>query len=166
MNNLFYNRFIPRVPKRQLLFIAAFMWTLAGAMLFFRGFSMLMLTTHFIALKLLLSIIGGILFYVLLFSKISLKHTHRILKMTTERPYFFAFFNSKSYLMMVFMISMGIFLRTSGLVPLKYLSVLYLTMALPLSSYRRVRGKTFNQRLIARPQGGPAHRTLRGPFLA
>ena len=83
-------------------------------------------------LKLALSFVGGIIFYLLLFSGLSAKHTLRILEMTEMRPCLFSFFNVRSYLMMVLMISMGITLRKSGVVPPDYLSVLYLTMSVPL----------------------------------
>lgn len=71
----------PGIPKRYLLFVAAFMWTFAGGMLFLRGFSMLILFPRLLWIKILISIIAGLIFYILLFSKISLKHTQRILKM-------------------------------------------------------------------------------------
>jgi hypothetical protein len=123
----------PGIPKRYLLFVAAFMWTFAGGMLFFRGFSMLLLFPRLLWLKILISVVVGLIFYILLFSKISLKHTRRIIRMQIERPCAFSFFNFRSYLMMALMIGMGITLRTTGIVPLEYLSVLYVTMGIPLT---------------------------------
>ena len=52
--------------------------------------------------------------------------------MKEAHPCFFSFFNFRSYLVMFFMIGMGITLRTTGWVPLVYLSYLYLTMSVPL----------------------------------
>jgi hypothetical protein len=122
----------PGIPKRYLLFVAAFMWTFAGGMLFLRGFSMLILFPRLLWIKILISIIAGLIFYILLFSKISLKHTQRILKMEIEKPCFFSFFNFRSYIMMVIMICMGVTLRKTGIVPIEYLSVFYVTMGIPL----------------------------------
>jgi hypothetical protein len=128
-----FQRLKPRIPKRYLLFVAAFVWTFAGGMLFFRGFSMLILYPAFLFLKILISIMLGLIFYFVLFAKISLKHTRRILKMEIERPCFFSFFNFRSYLMMAAMITMGIALRTTSIIPLEYLSAFYVTMGVPLS---------------------------------
>ena len=122
----------PAGPKRALLFVAALVWTFAGSMLLYKGFKMLDPNPSLLWLKLLLVLLGGILFYQKLFSKLSLKHTLRILKMKEAYPCFFSFFNFRSYLVMCFMISMGITLRTTGWVPLVYLSYLYLMMSVPL----------------------------------
>lgn len=135
MNSI--NRFLlaikPGIPKRYLLFVAAFMWTFAGGMLFFRGFAMLFHFPRLLLFKIIVCIIAGLIFYFLLFSKISRKHTQRILKMEIEKPCFFSFFNIRSYIIMAVMIGMGITLRIMGIVPLEYLSILYVTMGVPLT---------------------------------
>jgi hypothetical protein len=123
----------PGIPKRYLLFVAALVWTFAGGMLFFRGFSMLFLFSRMLTIKIIGSLSAGLIFYKMMFSEISLKHTQRILKMEIERPCFFSFFNFRSYIMMIVMISMGIILRTTGIVPIEYLSILYVTMGVPLT---------------------------------
>lgn len=122
----------PRTSKRNLLFVAAFVWTFAGGMLLTRGILMMVIQLDFLLIRIGLSIIGGALFYAFLFSKISEKHVARIIRLINDRPCIFSFFNLKSYLMMTFMISFGVFLRKSGIVPPFYLSVLYVTMGIPL----------------------------------
>jgi len=122
----------PAVPKRALLFIAAAVWTFAGSMLLFKGYKMLDISGKFLGLKLVATLVAGILFYLRLFSRLSLKHTLRILQMKEEFPCAFSFFNGRSYLMMLLMISMGITLRTTGWVAPNYLAFLYLTMSAPL----------------------------------
>jgi len=122
----------PGVPKRYLMFLAAIIWTFAGGMLLFRGSLFLQQSPQYFWLKISFSAIGGVLFYVLMFSKISLKHARRIQNLKQEKPCLFSFFNVRSYILMSVMISMGIFLRKSGLVPVSYLSVLYVTMGIPL----------------------------------
>jgi hypothetical protein len=123
----------PGIPKRYLLFVAAVAWTFAGGMLFFRGFYMLFQFPRLLLLKTIGCIIAGLIFYFLFFSNISKKHTQRILKMKIEKPCFFSFFNFKSYLIMAIMICMGIILRRTRIVPTEYLSILYLTMGVPLT---------------------------------
>jgi hypothetical protein len=123
----------PGIPKRYLLFVAAMLWTFAGTMLFWRGFSMLFQFPRLLWVKIGGCFTGGIVFYLTMFSKISFKHTQRILTMAVEKPFVLAFFNGRSYLMMALMISMGITLRATGIVPVEYLSLLYVTMGVPLS---------------------------------
>ena len=122
----------PGVPKRTLLFIAGGVWTFAGGMLLYRGITMLTENLQHVWIKLLFCLIAGSLFYYFIFDKISSKHTSRIISLTHSRPCAFSFFNWRSYLMMALMISMGVALRASGIVPMEYLSLLYITMGIPL----------------------------------
>lgn len=124
--------FKPGVPKRILLFVAAAVWTFAGSMLLYKGFRMMNATSRALWLELVLSLLGGIIFYRKMFAKISFKHTHRILNLKEVRPCLFSFFNIRSYFLMALMISMGITLRTTGWVAPGHLSYLYLTMSVPL----------------------------------
>ncbi len=123
---------ILRVNKRILLFIAAFVWTFAGGMLLFKGFSFMNNIRNDLWIKLLPSIAGGLLFYQVMFSKISRKHVSRILNLKEEKNSIFSFFSMKSYILMAVMISAGITLRKTGIVPASYLSIIYITMGIPL----------------------------------
>ena len=127
-----FKTLIPHTTKRILLFIAAVVWTFAGTMLFTRGIGMMNINPDSFQIRFLISIISGALFYGVLFTRISKKHVNRIIQLVTERPVVFSFFDKKGYIMMVGMISLGIFLRTSGIVSPFYLSVLYVTMGIPL----------------------------------
>jgi hypothetical protein len=131
-------RLTPRIARRYLYIVAALVWTFAGSMLLFRGILLFMDDNYLIWIRLIFSILAGILFYRLLFSKISLKHTRRIAGMQLERPCLFSFFNLRSYILMSLMITAGISLRKSGILPPVYLSVIYVTMGIPLfiSSFR------------------------------
>ena len=126
------------VSKRILLFEAAIVWTFAGGMLLFRGSSMLESSSGFSWLKVISCIGGGLIFFILAFSKISRKHVNRITNLEGARHWFYEFFNPRSYLMMLGMISMGIFLRKTAFVPMASLSLAYITMGIPLlfSSFR------------------------------
>jgi len=128
----------PRVSKHHLLLVAAIVWTFAGGMLLFRG---LTINNPFSAqwqIKLLSCVVAGLLFFKLLFNRISAKHVIRITNLPIARPSVFSFFNLRSYLMMFLMISMGITLRKTGVVSPEYLSFMYVTMGIPLlmSSFR------------------------------
>lgn len=128
----------PRVSKHYLLLVAALVWTFAGGMLLFRGLTLnKTLPLHWFS-ELVVCIVSGLLFFRLLFNRISSKHVHRILNLPIEQPCLFSFFNLRSYLMMFSMITLGIMLRKSGIVAAEYLSLMYITMGIPLlmSSYR------------------------------
>ena len=129
-----FQKIKPGVSKRYLMFLAAFVWTFAGGMLLYKGSVFLKQSGDHLWLKLVISAVAGILFYMGMFSKISLKHARRIINLKSKKPCLFSFFNVKSYILMSVMISLGIFLRTSGMVPVTYLSILYVTMGIPLFS--------------------------------
>jgi hypothetical protein len=122
----------PGIPKRYLLFIAALAWTFAGSILLYRGYVMMLLYPEILWTKISISVIIGIGFFILVFSKISLKHTIRIVNLKPERPCLFSFFNWQSYIMMAIMITVGITLRTSDIISPKYLSFFYIIMGTPL----------------------------------
>jgi len=127
-----------RITKRSLLLEAAIIWTFAGGMLLFRGSSMLESSTGFSWLKIIGCICFGLTFFVLIFLKISRKHVLRILNLKGDRHRVYEFFNARSYLMMFGMISLGVFLRKSAIIPIASLSLAYITMGIPLllSSFR------------------------------
>ncbi len=127
-----FSRFKPAVPKRLLLFVAAGVWTFAGSMLLFKGSKMVDPSSQYLWLEYGLALFGGLIFYWKMFSKLSLKHTLRILQLKEDYPCLFSFFNFRSYLIMALMITMGITLRKTGWVAPGYLSFLYLTMSVPL----------------------------------
>jgi hypothetical protein len=122
----------PRLPRRHLLIIAAVVWTFAGGMLLYRGILLFMGSGHLLWIRLTISVAGGLLFYRFLFSEISRKHTRRILDLPLERPCLFSFFSIRSYILMGIMITAGITLRKSGIIQREYLSVICVTMGIPL----------------------------------
>ena len=130
--NSFLKTCKPGIPKRYLLVVAAFVWTFAGCMLLFRGLSVLKFNSAGTLIQESVSIIAGICFYKFMFSSISLKHINRNQNLEAHRPCFFSFFNLRSYLMMSMMISLGVALRLSGIVPMCYLALFYITMGTPL----------------------------------
>ena len=132
------NTLKPCVSKRVMLFIAAGIWSFAGIKLILIGSALFGETKEFFGLKAGGSIIAGIIFYGLMFSKISAKHVKRIYHLPSERPFVLYFFNLKSYILMTVMMTSGILSRKYHLVPFDYLAIVYLTMGIPLllSSFR------------------------------
>jgi len=120
------------VPKRMLLLEAAIVWTFAGGMLLTRGSLMLETSSGFSWLKVITCFGFGLVFFMLVFSNISRKHVNRIKNLQGVHHRFYEFFNSRSYLMMLGMISLGVFLRKTSIVSIASLSLAYITMGIPL----------------------------------
>jgi SanA protein len=100
--------------------------------LFMRGAALL--SGSFLPWKFIfmISIPLGLLFYLVLFARISFKHTLRILNIRVDRPCAFSFFSIRSYLLMLIMIGAGIFLRYTDSVDPVLIGLLYLIMGIPL----------------------------------
>ena len=128
----FFEKIKPGVPRRSLLFIAGCAWSIAGGILISRSLIHLIGVNHHLAVEIGTGIVFGILFYILLFAKISKKHISRINLIEIDNPCFFSFFNFRSYLMMAIMISGGITLRLSGLVNPEIIYTFFLCMGIPL----------------------------------
>lgn len=128
----------PRVSKHYLFLVAALVWTFAGGMLLIRGFAFNETLPSHRIVGLTAGVISGLLFFRLLFNRISAKHVLRIKNLPVSRPCLFSFFNLRSYLMMFSMITLGVILRKSGAISPDYLTLMYITMGIPLlmSSFR------------------------------
>lgn len=112
------------VKTRALLAIAGCVWLAAGFNVARLGFlaywEVLSISWFHIALSLLVFCLFGIMFF-----KMSVKHSKRILNYKEETKHFLHFFDLKSYLIMIFMMSGGIWLRYSGIVPEIFIAVFY-----------------------------------------
>lgn len=144
---------IPHISNRPLLFVAASVWTFAGGMLISRGISGLIEFPTHIYIKFAIALMAGAAFYLLLFAKISGKYVKRIIDLQDRKVPFYSFFNLRGYIMMTLMISLGITVRKTGIVPFEYLAVFYVTMGTPLlvSAFRFLYvGITFNKKTLPR----------------
>ena len=122
--------YILKVKKRTLLLIAGIVWLIAGfnvARLGILSIGLVEKIWYLYALSILIFIIFGTMFY-----KMSEKHTKRILAYEEKRP-FWNFFDLKSYLIMVFMMTMGIGLRASGKIPDFFIAFFYTGLGLALA---------------------------------
>jgi len=128
----FFEKIKPAVTKRTLLFIAGCAWTIAGGILISRALFALFEIHHLPLLDLVAGVALGVPFYLLLFSRISKKHIHRIKTLEIEKPCAFSFFNIRSYFMMAIMISGGITIRKLGIINKEVLYTFFLTMGIPL----------------------------------
>lgn len=128
----FFTIFKPGIPKRHLLLVACIIWLFAGGMLCYRGFASLISISELNLITIIMCFSLGIVFYFLMFSKISLKHITRIVNIEIVNPCIFSFFNLRSYILMILMISGGISLRVFHVVDIRYISRFFIIMSTPL----------------------------------
>jgi len=129
--NLF-QKYKPSVTKHNLLFIAGLGWTTAGGILAGRGLSYLFQHGQNLGWRLAGGLVFGMIFYVLLFAKISRKHIKRINGLNIPYPCAFSFFNFRGYLIMAVMISGGVIMRSFDVINKEWLYNFYITMGVPL----------------------------------
>ena len=111
------------VHKNTLILIAGIVWAIAGFNIVRIG--LIAYQGNFTWWRGLLSIAVYAAFQVFVFGKMVKKHTDRIQRYEEERQNFFRFFDTKSYLIMAFMMTLGIGLRVSGLVPNTFIAFFY-----------------------------------------
>ena len=111
------------VHKHTLILIAGIVWAIAGFNIFRIG--LVAYQCNFIWWRALLSTAVYTVFQIFIFGKMVGKHTDRILQYEEERQNFFRFFDTRSYLIMAFMMTLGIGLRVSGAVPNGFIAYLY-----------------------------------------
>ena len=111
------------VHKNTLILIAGIVWAIAGFNIVRIG--LVAYQGNFTWWRGLLSIAVYAAFQIFVFGKMVKKHTGRILQYKEERQNFFRFFDTKSYLIMAFMMTLGIGLRVSGIVPNTFIAFFY-----------------------------------------
>ena len=112
-----------KVNKKTLILIAGIVWAIAGFNIVRIG--LVAYQGNFTWWRALLSVAVYAVFQIFIFGKMVKKHTDRILQYEDERQIFFRFFDTKSYLIMAFMMTMGISLRVFGLVPNGFIAYFY-----------------------------------------
>lgn len=73
-----------------------------------------------------------LLFFILVFKRLYYKHTRRIEQKKEDRNCPFSFFDVKSWIIMIFMISLGIVVRSFRLLPESFISVFYTGLSVAL----------------------------------
>ena len=112
-----------KVKKRTLLLIACLVWAAAGFNVLRLG--ILAYPGYLTALCLLRSAVVFAVFTHFIFGRLVKKHRRRIAAYVDEKLFFWNFFDLKSFAIMAFMMTGGIWLRSSGLAPQRFIAVFY-----------------------------------------
>lgn len=113
-----------RVNNRTLLFIAGLVWLVAGINILRIGITTWVNTDQCWLFKVGEATIVFLLFFIFVFKRLFNKHTKRI-EQKKEKSCPFSFFDKKGWIIMCFMITLGIVIRKFQLLPNTFISVFY-----------------------------------------
>lgn len=120
------------VNRQVLLITAGIVWILAGANILRIGIVTWLNDSQCWLFKTCEATVVFLLFFILVFRGLYYKHTRRIEQKKNEKNCPFAFFDAKGWIVMTFMIAVGITVRTFHLLPDSFISVFYTGLALAL----------------------------------
>ena len=112
-----------KVKKNTLLLLASLVWSIAGWNVLRIGLSCY--PPYLSIFNLLLSAAVFAMFEKMVFGRLVKKHTQRIQAYEQERLFFLHFFDTKSFLIMAFMMTGGILIRSFSLLPDSVIAVFY-----------------------------------------
>ena len=112
-----------KVKKHTLLLLACVVWSIAGWNVLRIGLSCY--PPYLSVLNLLISAAVFALFEKMVFGRLVTKHTRRIRAYEQEHLFFLHFFDTKSFLIMAFMMTGGILIRSLSLLPESVIAVFY-----------------------------------------
>lgn len=112
-----------KVKKNTLLLLASLVWSIAGWNVLRIGISCY--PPYLSIFNLLLSAAVFAMFEKMVFGRLVKKHTQRIQAYEQERLFFLHFFDTKSFLIMAFMMTGGILIRSFSLLPDSVIAVFY-----------------------------------------
>lgn len=120
-----------KVSNRTLFFTAGAVWIIAGINILKIGISTWLLDIQNWAFKLGEATTVFFLFFYLVFLKLYRKHSLRI-SQKNNKNCLFSFFDIKGWIIMTFMISLGISIRKYQLLPSSFISVFYTGLSVAL----------------------------------
>lgn len=119
------------VNRQVLLLTAGLVWIMAGANILRIGIVTWPNASQHWLLKVGETAIVFLLFFAVIFKKLYNKHTQRIIQ-KEDKNCPFAFFDAQGWVIMIFMITMGVTIRALHLLPDSFISVFYTGLALAL----------------------------------
>lgn len=133
-----------KVKPKYLLLLASLAWLLAGYNVVRLGIlAYLASTAYHTIFHYLGSVLVFTVFQIFIFGRLVKKHTKRIQAYQDEKQYFWKFFDRKSYIIMVIMMTGGISLRAFKLVPEAFIAVFYTGLGASLFLAGVLFGKEF-----------------------
>ncbi|WP_321438930.1 hypothetical protein [uncultured Bacteroides sp.] len=113
-----------KVNNRQLLLLAGMVWIVAGANILRIGILTWLTDSQYWLFKAGEATLVFLIFFNLIFKKLYNKHTDRICKKANNN-HLLSFFDFKGWIIMFFMITLGVTVRKFQLLPNSFISVFY-----------------------------------------
>lgn len=120
----------PGVNKKTLIIIGGLVWLTAGINVLKIGYTDVTSANIF---EVVYSVIIFLIFFKFIFSKMAKKHLNRINNKNSKKLCVFSFFDIKGYIIMAFMMTFGIGLRSVGLINPNYLGLFYIGLGFALA---------------------------------
>ena len=136
-----------KVKRNILLLLACLIWSAAGFNILRIG--LMAYPAYRAGINYLLSTLVFVVFQVFLFGKLVKKHTARIGAYEEEFHFFLKFFDKKSFAIMAVMMAGGIWLRSSGLAPERFIAFFYTGLGASLLLAGLLFGRNFAKAAVA-----------------
>lgn len=120
------------VNRSFLLITAGIVWIFAGCNILRIGIITWTSSSQDWLFKVCEAIVVFLLFFIFVFKRLYNKHTQRIEQKKADKNCPFSFFDVKGWIVMTFMITMGITIRVFKLLPDTFISVFYTGLSLAL----------------------------------
>jgi hypothetical protein len=127
-----WHKLKPGVPKQVLVLLGASLWGFAAFRILKLGCIKIDENARNAWLNYVVGILGFLPFYWFVFRKVSKRYVLRIINLEHEKPCIFAFFNVRGYLLMTFMITMGILISHWKVIPDLYKGTFFVSLGLSL----------------------------------
>ena len=137
-----------KVRRNTLLLIAALVWSAAGFNILRIG--LLAYPPYRTVVNYLLSALVFTVFQVFIFGQLVNKHTARISAYEEELHFFLKFFDVKFFIIMAVMMTGGIWLRSSGVAPARFIAFFYTGLGASLLLAGLLFGCNFAKALAAK----------------
>lgn len=136
-----------KVKRNTLLLLACLVWSAAGFNILRIG--LMAYPAYRTVGNYLLSALVFAVFQFFIFGKLVKKHTARISTYREEHHFFLKFFDGRSFAIMAFMMTGGIALRASGLVPEQFIAFFYTGLGASLLLAGLLFGRNFGKAIAA-----------------
>lgn len=136
-----------KLKRNILLLLACLIWSAAGFNILRIG--LMAYPAYRAGINYLLSALVFVVFQVFIFGKLVKKHTARIGAYEEKFHFFLKFFDKKSFAIMAVMMTGGIWLRSSGLAPERFIAFFYTGLGASLLLAGLLFGRNFAKAAVA-----------------
>ncbi len=122
----------PGVPRQVLVIVGAALWGFAAYRILKLSYIEIGHNALHVWINYLVGALGFLPFYWFVFRKVSKRYILRIINLKQDKPCVFAFFDIRGYVLMSFMISMGILISHWPVIPELYKGTFFVSLGLSL----------------------------------